>query len=252
MRTVRRAIKALLRKRGYALVPFDDYEDQLSRVRQNWLRALDVRTVIDVGASDGGFARRIRAALPDATLYCFEPLPRAFDALRARFAGDANFYAEQYAVAERRHRSSFQENASAGSSSLLEMADLHREAYPATRTAKTVEVECTTLDHHFAETDLPARVLLKMDVQGAERLVIEGARSTLRRVDVVYSEMSFFELYHGQALANALIRSLEDAGFLLAGIENVSRSLVDGRFLQCDAYFLSAAARDALTSAARQ
>jgi FkbM family methyltransferase len=251
VKSVKDAVKNLLRMRGYALVPYDEYEDRLRAVREHWLRTLDVRTVIDVGASDGGFARRIRATLPHASLFCFEPLPKPFDALRARFAQDPNFRAAQMAVSNAPGMVSFQENASSGSSSLLDMADLHREAYPATRSSTAIAVECTTLDRHFAATELQPRVLLKMDVQGAERLVLEGARATLRRVDIVFSEMSFFELYRGQVLANELIRILEAAGFSLVGIENVSRSLVDGRFLQCDAYFLSAGGSEALTAGRR-
>jgi FkbM family methyltransferase len=247
LRALKQAVKRVLRARGLAITPYDDYEARLAPVRDDWFRALGIRTVIDVGANDGGFARRARALLPDAALYCFEPLPGPYARLCERFADDSRFKAARLALSRERGTAVFHENASSGSSSLLPMAELHREAYPFTRGSTTVEVECSTLDDCFRGIDLEANVLLKMDVQGGEQMVLDGGPETLRRTMVVFSELSFFELYHGQPLATEVMRAIGAAGFTLAGIENVSRSLVDGRFLQCDGYFLRDQARALLT-----
>lgn len=241
--TLKRAVKRVLRARGLALTPYDDHETRLAPVRDDWFRALGIRTVIDVGANDGGFARRARALLPDAALYSFEPLPGPYERLCERFAADPRFKAARLALSRERGTATFHENANSGSSSLLTMAELHREAYPLTRGSTTVEVECATLDDYFRGIDLAPNVLLKMDVQGAEAMVLEGGPETVGRTTVIFAELSFFELYHGQPLATDVVRTISDAGFTLAGIENVSRSLVDGRFLQCDGYFLREDAR---------
>ena len=248
MKALKRAVKAVLRRRGLVIAPADEYEERLAPVRDEWFRRLGIRSVIDVGANDGGFARRVRRLLPEAVLHCFEPLPAPYDALAARFAADPNFRGHRMAVGATEGRVRFHANEYSGSSSLLPMAELHRAAYPYTARAAEIEVEATTLDRHFAAIPLVPSVLLKMDVQGGEALVLEGGTSTLERVDAVFSELSFFELYGDQALASAVVGRLGDAGFTLAGIENVSRSLVDGRFLQCDAWFLSPAARARLST----
>lgn len=39
------------------------------------LRNLSIKTIIDVGANEGQFARKILRFFPDADIYCFEPLP---------------------------------------------------------------------------------------------------------------------------------------------------------------------------------
>jgi FkbM family methyltransferase len=240
---VKRAIREALRRRGLALVPFDEHEARVAGVRDEWLRTLGVRTVIDVGANHGGFARRIRRILPDAVLHCFEPLPEPFEKLCASFREDARFHATGVALGAVRGTAQFNANESSGSSSLLPMANLHREAYPHTRHSTNIDVVCTTLDEHFQGFDLDPGVLLKLDVQGGEQLVLAGGTLTLRRVQVIFAELSFFELYEGQPLASEVVRGIESAGFTLGGIENVSRSVRDGRFLQCDAYFLGDDAR---------
>ncbi len=47
------------------------------------IRSWPIRTVIDVGANTGQFARYIRGMFPEARLYCFEPLPGPYLELRS-------------------------------------------------------------------------------------------------------------------------------------------------------------------------
>ncbi len=46
------------------------------------LRGSNIRTVLDVGANEGQFAKYICGALPGVTVYSFEPLPDVFSSLR--------------------------------------------------------------------------------------------------------------------------------------------------------------------------
>lgn len=173
-------------------------------------------------------------------MFCFEPLDSQFSALEASVGNDSRFTLVKAALRDRPGESTFFRNDYAGSSSLLEMADAHRAAYPFTATAHATAIQCTTLDEYFADRALTARVFLKLDVQGGELLVLGGAADTLRQTDVIYLEVSFQELYVGQPLVEEVIGFLHQAGFGLAGFENLSQSLVDGRCLQADAFFLKA------------
>lgn len=55
---------------------------------------------------------------------------------------------------------------------------------------------------------------LKMDVQGAEVAVIEGANAMLRGVTVVHTEVVFVPLYEGQPLFAEVDQALRREGFL--------------------------------------
>jgi FkbM family methyltransferase len=237
-RWLKHGVKNLLRRRGLRLLPWSDYEDRLAPVRWRWLRELGIHTIVDVGASDGGFARQAREILPGARLYCFEPLAEPFSRLQQRFADDGRVTAVNLALRDVPGTAEFHENESSGSSSLLPMEELHRQAYPFTARTTRVSVECSTLDAFFAERTLEREIWLKLDVQGGERLVLTGGRELLRGTRLVYIEMSFYELYERQPLANDIVSLLDAAGFALVGVDNVSQSLVDGRFLQADGYFL--------------
>jgi hypothetical protein len=62
----------------------------------------------------------------------------------------------------------------------------------------------------------PGRVdFLKLDVQGAELMVLESARQTLARTAVVHCEVEFAPIYAGQPLYPEIQRLLNGSGFEL-------------------------------------
>jgi hypothetical protein len=46
--------------------------------RFNWMKAMNINTVIDVGAHLGEFSEQIYRILPNAKFYCFEPIRKNF------------------------------------------------------------------------------------------------------------------------------------------------------------------------------
>lgn len=99
-------------------------------------------------------------------------------------------------------------------------------------------MNCDLLDNIMPELKIESAVMMKLDVQGAERLVLEGSVKTLELVDVIYSEVNFVELYKDAVLITDLIVLLKKYNFNFAGIENTFQSLIDGSFTHGDAIFV--------------
>src|SRR5919202_5683403 len=74
----RAAIGGLLRPTGFDLVRLY----RLPRSTFLGLGRLPIRTIVDVGANRGQFAREALAFFPQAHLYCFEPQTEAFAELQ--------------------------------------------------------------------------------------------------------------------------------------------------------------------------
>jgi len=94
----------------------------------------------------------------------------------------------------------------------------------------------TTLDGVLETEGAEDVDLIKLDVQGAEHLVISGGHATLRRTQLVWIEVSFVRLYDGASLFHEVHDLMGQRGFRLLELEDSFRS-PDGELLQADALF---------------
>ncbi len=205
---------------------------------RRWLQASGIRTVIDVGAYIGSFAYAMRIILPEAQIYSFEPLEANYRALTRNLTPLGRFRAFQTALGQQAGTLDFNQDEFSASSSALEMADLHRRAFPQTGRQTKVTVPVARLDDYLDQMDLQPPVLLKLDVQGYEAAVLRGASQTLQQVDYLLCELSFAELYADQPLFDDLYTLLAAQGFRFAGSFDSLLSPLDGAILQADGLFI--------------
>jgi FkbM family methyltransferase len=207
------------------------------------LRQLQPTTVIDVGANKGQFA--LAALLAGASqVLSFEPLGSEATRYRQNLGQRPNVKLFEYALGEEEGQATFHVADRPDSSSLLPLGEGQREAYNVVED-HAVTVQVRRLDAVLDRAALTGTVLLKIDVQGAEGMVIGGATGVLDAIDYVYAEASFIELYEGQIMAGELIAMLDKAGFSLRGIYNPSHS---ARFGATQADFLFASRASAKRS----
>jgi FkbM family methyltransferase len=236
---IKNVIKGYLAKKGLEISTINEYQKKIDKVNDVWLKDLKYNTIIDVGANDGGFARKIKKVFPNAKLYCFEALDDIYEELNAKTSSLDNIQTENIALSNEIGEVTFYRCVNnTGSSSMLEMGDIHKVAYPETAENIEVKVKTTTLDTYFESNPLVGPTMLKIDVQGAEMLVLKGGLKTLEKVDMIFCEVNFLQTYKGCVLFGELYDFLNQRGFGLIGMENVSQSAVDGRYLQADAYFM--------------
>jgi FkbM family methyltransferase len=205
------------------------------------LRHLPFKTIVDVGANVGQFARKITSFFPEAKLYCFEPLPEPFEALCSwadtqmgrviplRFAlGDKNGKTEFF----------FHEDHTP-SSSFLNTTQLNEKIYPFTKKKKRIFVTQTTLDDVFVNLgfELFNDLLIKIDVQGFEDRVIAGGSKIFSRASACILEVTIDSLYESQAKFKDLVVMLDNLGYHYAG--NMDQKYGDnGHCIFLDAVFL--------------
>jgi FkbM family methyltransferase len=214
---VKRAVQRFMGSMGYRIVPAERDAYNLRK----WLLGRTIGTVVDIGASTGETAKEWLAAYPDATVHAIEPLPDSFAQLKAlqpRYGG--RLVAHNFAVgAEQRTIDFHFHPAHPTSSSLLRRTDFSSHVLPFTRAEMTIGIEMTTLDFLFADAAaiMKQDVLLKLDVQGAECGVIEGATRFLQSVKFVLTEISLAPVYEGQSDFDTLHEMLRCSGMKLLG-----------------------------------
>jgi FkbM family methyltransferase len=202
------------------------------------LTSLEINTVIDVGAHRGEFALMIKKLLPGAAVISFEPQKEEFQALQKQLSGIPGCRTFNYALGDQNGAVGMHRSEYSPSSSLLPMAELHKQAFPYTARQTTETVEIRRLDDLAAEFTLIPEILLKIDVQGFEDRVIMGASSIVSRAKALIVEVSFRELYQGQPLFDDIYEQIKARGFAYSGNLYQLLNPSNGEALQADALFI--------------
>ncbi|MDB5804778.1 MAG: hypothetical protein JWN73_2100 [Betaproteobacteria bacterium] len=204
--------------------------------------AAGVRVVLDVGARDCGESSDFARHYPVATVYAFECNPATLPLCRAAAAAEPRIVLTEKAASNRAGTLAFfptdpektvtgLQNGNPGASSMFEATGAYPEE---TYVQKRIEVEAIRLDGFLAQQGVGAIDVLWMDVQGAERLVLEGLGECLREVKAVHMEAEFFEIYKGQALFQDVDAYLRRYGFTLLGFTSYSRYSADCLYVRGD------------------
>jgi FkbM family methyltransferase len=195
--------------------------------------------VLDVGANAGQYAAELRELGYRGRVVSFEPLRAAHAALARAAAGDPLWtVAPRTALGVHAGEVEMRVSENLVSSSVLNIMRVTVDAAPAARVVAAETAPVARLDAVGAPfLEGAARPLLKLDVQGYEAAVLEGASGILDRFEGVQLELSLTALYEGQPLAWQLNATLERHGFeahaLLAGFSDAET----GRMLQVDGVY---------------
>jgi len=234
-------IKLAVRRSANALGVEIQYLSKVPHHNALGLRSMGIRTVIDVGANTGQFARYIRSVLPEAKVICFEPLPGPFEELKT-WAMDQKGRVTPLNIALGEKEGMvemFCHTDHSPSSSLLHSTPVSHSYYPFTEREIPVPVRLSTCDRALAESGIAieSEVLIKLDVQGYEDRVIKGALQTLRSAKACLTEIDFDTLYDGQCTFRDVWKLLDDLGYRYAG--NFDQTCAaDGHVIFADALFL--------------
>lgn len=222
VRTIRRACRAL----GFDFVRIGagNGTDPLADMRR--LLPREPLTIFDVGANVGQTALRFRAWAPDATIHAFEPSPAVYE----RLAALPGVQAWNVGVGATSGRGALHENTNSELSSFLPIAHQRWGSPSGER-----EVDVVSLDDFCTEHGIETVDVLKVDVQGHELAVFQGAAGLLSegRVRVIYTEVLCSDMYEGLARPSALLGFLDKMGYPLVGAYHLRYD--GGRLHQLDA-----------------
>jgi len=203
------------------------------------LRQFKIDLVLDVGANTGQFASGIRRGGYPGRIVSFEPLSRAYGELLLSSAADSMW--ETYprcALGDHNGEVEINIAGNSFSSSILPMLESHRSAAPESAYEGKEVVPIKMLDAvagpYLKDAQAP---FLKIDTQGFEWLVLDGARDTLPQIKGILVELSLVPLYGGQHLWREVIDRLEAEGFTLWAFKPEFSDRVSGRSLQVDGIF---------------
>jgi FkbM family methyltransferase len=198
-----------------------------------------VSTVLDVGANTGQFALQLRALGYAGRIVSFEPLHDAFRELVRNAAADPLWECHHVGLADATRAGVINVSENSYSSSLLPVSPVSLAIEPSIGYVRSEAIALRRLDDLFDEVcQSTDTVYLKVDTQGYELPVINGALASLRRIKLVQLETSFFPVYVGEPLADEMIGFLRHLGFRVVSIEPGWEDPVTAELLQADVIFV--------------
>lgn len=203
------------------------------------LRYHEVDILLDVGANIGQFVKAIRGAGFRRRVVSFEPLKDAHAQLVAESRSDPDWLvAERVAIGAEEGEVVINVAGNSFSSSVLNMLPVHENAAPGSSLVGTERAMLAPLDvaarDYVQEDDT---VFIKIDTQGYEEHVLQGASEILGQAVGLHVELSFVPLYEGQPLFHEMVERIREDGFCLWGIWPGIHDPESGRMLQVDATF---------------
>ena len=216
-----------LKRKGIRIDEYIDYARIFKSIS-------DIDLIIDVGANRGQFAKIFRFFYPNKQIYAFEPLPEVFRYLESAFVNDSMFKGFNIALSNNDGTASIMRNESSAMASFLKLKRRFSEFGYVEETG-FMEIPTARLDSLGLKFD---NGLLKIDVQGFEKQVLEGAQETLNHVKYILIEVSFIEIYSDQELFHNIYEYLSERGFdyIWAFNQNTSKDI--NLPIQQDALFI--------------
>ncbi|MDH3533648.1 MAG: FkbM family methyltransferase [Gammaproteobacteria bacterium] len=187
------------------------------------------RSILDIGAYKGKWAATVMHIYPDARFLMIEAQehmrPRLEELVRQHpdrlvaviaLLGDAARRSVDFNLMEK------------GSSIFPEMT-----AAPRNRTTLPMR----TCDEVVAESEFRSFDLIKLDVQGAELAVLQGASRILAKAQFVFMEVSVLPYNEGAPSFAEIVRYMDERDFVLFDVVGMMRDPMDV-LSQCDLLFI--------------
>jgi|APSaa5957512535_1039671.scaffolds.fasta_scaffold53623_2 FkbM family methyltransferase len=205
-------------------------------------------TIFDVGANAGQSLVEFKKWWPDSRVHCFEPQHECWDSL--------DKYQSEYSqndVVINKHAvgNTFNDKAifyshdiTSGQSGFnkinnksLDSIDLQKKNEigegNVSEYEKTINhersVKIIRLDNYMIDNNINHIDLLKIDTQGHEPEVLEGFGEKLSEVDIVITELMFYDYYERSLSFSDIEKFLHPAGLHLYDINHVAKNPMNGR-----------------------
>lgn len=203
-----------------------------------WLADLSPATVVDIGVNHGQFLHLASRLWPSAKIVGVEPNAALAAKAAEHYRADARIRIESCAVGAKIGAIDLFVTANDQNSSIHRPSDAFHDDRRDDGVVRTENVAIKRLESLLDGAAGP--MLLKIDVQGAELEVLQGAGDRLDDVSVIIIESPFEVAYDGAAGFDDIYRFLTARGFAYEGALGQLNSKKTGRVRQEDSIYVRA------------
>jgi len=230
-------INFILRKLNVQCIRYNCSTSGVAR-RMKLIEHYKVACILDVGANTGQFASELRRFGYKGPIHSFEPIKKAYHALERNSANDKQWFIYNYALGNYSGISTINISQNSVSSSILNMLSSHSMVEPNSIYITSENIKIEKLDNVY-KSIVPTKtnLFLKIDTQGYEFEVIQGALNCLSQIKMIQLELTLQPLYENQKLILDLLNFMDSQGYFLVSVDPVFTNNASGELLQLDGIF---------------
>ncbi len=207
---------------------------------QKVINFFNIKVVLDVGASWGGYAKTLRRFGYKNKIISLEPISTSHKKLLKNSSKDSKWHVYKKIIITNKDNKKMLINVSKDfdNSSLLNVTKLHSENHDNAKFTHNEEVECDTLDNiinHYAISN--EDMMLKIDVQGTEMDVLKSGLNNLKKFKLIQVELSLQPLYKDQILYKEILDFMNHNNFEIWSIFPGYKKKNIGQLYQFDVIF---------------
>ena len=205
--------------------------------------------IFDIGANAGQSIEQYNKIFENPIIHAFEPQKNEIDILKDKFRNNQNIIINNLAVGNKEENLEFNTYARRKASSFLKVkkdSKWLRDKIRQTRvdkekfTIETFNIKVITLDNYVKNNRIDKVDILKIDTQGYEDQVLEGAENLIKnnRIEIIEIELIFSEIYEKSLQIYDIEKNLIPHNYKLFGISQGGN--LSSRFVyQADFMYIS-------------
>ena len=233
---MKKIIQNLFKLFGYYIIKKKSFEKLYRTLDQTikYLIKKDNPLIIDVGAHTGESIIRFRNLYKKSEIHSFEPSTKSFASLKKyeNYQTKLNNFALG-SVNEIKKLYVNKNDSTSGFYKFFDYKNIDTNIF-------SEEVKIKTLDQYVEENNIKYIDILKIDVQGYEAQVLQGAIKTLKeKIKIIELEIIFIDYYEKKSSFSELENIIKPLGFELYTISSPILDELGKRLKWLDAIYIS-------------
>ena len=229
MNIIKKSVQKILGSLGYEIQKkgFSNNFEVLAKL----INKTENINIFDVGANEGRWIDSVNEFFKKPNIHAFEPSEKEFQILKEKYSEERNIVLNNFALGEIEDEQYFNINYKGGLNSFYDVnqntnwfrrQQNNKKVFNENFTLKKQKVSINTIDNYLISKNIEFIDIVKIDTQGYEPKVLEGALNALKskKIQTILAEIIISDIYKSNVSFFELEKNLINNGYKLISLDD--------------------------------
>ena len=229
MNIIKKSVQKILGSLGYEIQKkgFSNNFEVLAKL----INKTENINIFDVGANEGRWIDSVNEFFKKPNIHAFEPSEKEFQILKEKYSEERNIVLNNFALGEIEDEQYFNINYKGGLNSFYDVnqntnwfrrQQNNKKVFNENFTLKKQKVSINTIDNYLISKNIEFIDIVKIDTQGYEPKVLEGALNALKskKIQTILAENIISDIYKSNVSFFELEKNLINNGYKLISLDD--------------------------------